>query len=246
MKNLFLIAFSIFVFSCKDLPSPPDQDNLSFSREDSIEARELAVWFSGELTAPDSIVTEFLHSLRQLRATFKDSSQLIPNIQSLLANRFLTPWATKTISLKFDSSTAELVRNNQYNGWSLLDPSIRPDSVSRPYIIPWCSAFFSRLFNPWRLVESYSKLPGVVYAVPDFRGFAGGTYPMFPGTYNAEMSYIFVRNHSSIPGPYHYFYYDKGKPYYAGIFSRQANPRPPWWDQARISIDSLTVWQRYR
>ena len=231
--------------TCIDLPTSGDE-NAGFSHADSLEARDLALWFTGDLVAPESLVTEYLNDLKNLREAFKDRDDIRANIQNLLANRFLAPWTTNNISVKFDSSTAELVRNSQYNGWNNLDPTIRPDSVSTPDILGWCTVNFLHAFNPWRLSEQYITLPGVLYAEPNGVGFAGGTFPIFPGSIDGEKSFMFVANYIYLAGPYYYFYYQGGIPTYGGIFDRQATSKPFWWDAAKMSIDSFSVWQRYK
>lgn len=243
MKTILaFIICSLFV-ACTPQPtsietkrSEPIQ--LSYSPEDTLEAIELAVWLTTELTPPDSVVSKMLYNINHLRSSFKDSV----NLQSCLSLRFLTPWLTNCILVKFDSITADLVRNKEYSGWTLLPDSVKPDSVDPPDDLGWTLARYSRILNPWRLCDYFASLPGVVICEPNGRWFAGGTYPIFPGLRSGEMSYLFVVNHFFGLGLYHYFYYENEKPKYAGVWSNSQNPKPSFWYDAKASIDSFYIW----
>src|SRR2546426_6924231 len=54
-------------------PGSPRRTQLSYSRADSIEAGEFAVWYSGQNRPSDSLIFEFLYLLNFLRAPFYNS-----------------------------------------------------------------------------------------------------------------------------------------------------------------------------
>jgi hypothetical protein len=243
MKAIAILVVISLLVSCRDNTTspiaPPPRVQLSFSHIDSLEAEEFALWFGGTLTPKDSLVDQVLYSLNYLRYVYRDSTQLFP--ATLFSERFLPPWTTHSISIKFDSATAQLVRSNQYTAWNMLPAHIRPDSVDSPGVLGWTLARYANIRNPWRLAEYYSTLPGVLACAPNLIIFTEGTFPIFPGIQNGEMTYVLVQS-SLWPGTYHYFHYSNTTPIYAGVFSRDMNPRPEWYQYATSSMDTIYTW----
>ena len=247
MKPLAIIITCSFFLSCSKSPTSSDSKvddriQLSYNSADSSEARDIAVWAEAKLVPSDSAVSEILYNINYLRYCFKDSVSLKP----LLSPRFLPPWTTNSIAIKFDPATAELVRNKTYTGWSLLSTQAKPDSVEPPDALQWSLLSYSHHRNPWRLCEIIAKLPGVVNCEPNGRGFAGGTFPIFTGMRNGQITYIFVESYIYMPEAHHYFYYENNKPVYAGVWSTQQNPKPSWWQNVKTSIDSFYYWGKYK
>jgi hypothetical protein len=248
MKPLFTIVTCFLFLTCSNSPTsidtrPFNRVHLTFSSADTVEAQDLALWVSTQLVPSESEVTEMLYSINYLRYCFKDSIVF----RSLLSERFLPPWTTTSLAVKFDSVTAVLVRNHTYSGWYLLPSRAKPDSVSPPDAMGWSLVSYSQHRNPWRLCDFYSNLPGVVYCEPNGIGFAGGTFPIFPGIRNGQMSYLFVdHNDLDVSGPQYFFYYENDAPMYAGIWSYQQNPRPSWWQEAMTSVDTFSYWGKYK
>jgi len=247
MKPLAIIITCFLFCTCSKSPTstdtgPPNRIQLTYSSADTVEAQDLALWAGAQLVASDSVVTKMLYSINYLRYCFKDST----SFQSFLSSRFLPPWTTTSFAIKFDSATAILVRSHSYTGWSLLPSRAKYDSVTPPDVLGWSAISYSQHRNPWRLCEFYAKLPGVVFCEPNGIGFAGGTFPIFPGTRNGQMSYLFVEDNFAGPGARHFFYYENNEPIYAGIWSNQQSPKPSWWQDARTSIDSFYYWGKYK
>jgi len=243
MKTIAIFAVICFLLSCQDLGTlpniPPARVSLSYSHDDSLEAKDLALWFGGTITPKESLVDQMLYSINYLRYVYRDSTQLFP--ASLFSQRFLAPWRTHYTSIKFDSSTAQLARSNQYSAWNTLPASARPDSVGDPDVLGWTFAWYVDIRNPWRLCEFYSALPGVLGCEPAGIIFGGGTFPIFPGIQDGEMTFIFVQN-PYFPTAYHYFYYSNGKPIYGGVWKLSMDPKPAWYQQAKASIDTIYTW----
>ena len=247
MKPLITILTCLLFLSCSKSPTSIDtrgssRIQLSYSSADSSEARDLALWAEAQLVPSDSAVTEMLYSINYLRYCFKDSI----SFQSFLSSRFLLPWTSTSINIKFEPVTAESVRNHTYTGWSLVPAQAKPDSVEPPDVLQWSLVRYSQHRNPWRLCEIYAKLPGVVYCEPNGIGFAEGTFPIFAGVRNGQMSFLFVDGYLYMPSRQHYFYYENQKPNYAGLWSYQQSPKPPWWQDAKTSIDSFYYWGKYK
>ncbi len=247
MRLITIITISILFLSCSKSPTSIDTNThnrvqLTYTSADTLEAQDLALWATAQLVASDSAVTEMLYRINYLRYYFKDSMPF----KSFLNSRFLPPWTTTSIAIKFDSATAVLVRNRSYTGWSLLPSEVKADSITPPDVLGWSFISYSQHRNPWRLCEIYVKLPGVVYCEPNGIGFTDGTFPIFPGTLNGQMSYLFVEGYSYMPSAYHFFYYQNNQPIYAGIWSNQQSPKPSWWQDAKTSIDSFYYWGKYK
>jgi hypothetical protein len=244
MRTIPIFVSMCFLVGCQEHATSPNvpltRVSLSYSHDDSVEAKDLALWFGGTVTPRDSLVDQMLYSLNYLRYVYLDSTQLFP--VSLPSQRFLAPWRTHYTSIKFNSATAQLVRSNQYTAWNTLPASVRPDSVGDPDILGWTVAWYADIRNPWRICEFYSVLPGVLGCEPDGITSQGGTFPIFPGIQAGEMTFIFVQNPFLLPSAYHYFYYHDGQPIYGGVWRLSMDPKPAWYQHAKASIDTFYTW----
>src|SRR3989442_14453785 len=72
-------------------PGSPRRTQLSYSRADSIEAGEFAVWYSWQNRPSDSLISEFLYSLNFFRARFYKSIRDQDSLSVLRAEPFLPP-----------------------------------------------------------------------------------------------------------------------------------------------------------
>ena len=247
MKSLAIFIICLLCLSCSDTPTSnnaktENRITLSYSSADSSEARDLAIWASAHLTPSESEVSDILYSINYLRYTFKDSSK----VQAVLANRFMPPWTMTSINIKFDGETADLVRSKTYSGWSMIPTQTKPDSVEPPDAMGWSLVRYSQHRNPWRLSEIYATLPGVVTCIPNGITSAGGTFPIFTGFVDGQMTYLFIHGYTYMPDERYYFYYQNGKPVYAGSNSNGQNSKPSWWQNAQTSIDSFYYWGKYK
>jgi hypothetical protein len=251
---VLLVIFAVLATNCERdktalAPSLPDKNNikLTYSREDSLEAEEFAIWFSGKLVAPPDVVDQLLFSLNYLRFAYSDSIAIYPDIKEVLGVRFMAPWPFGKLLVKFDGATTELVKNNQYAGWNNLAPALRPDTILN-YLNTFevFSYGFNEKYNPIRLAEIYKALPGVLFAEPDGIFFLDGTFPMFPGILDGELSYLFPQMAKYAPaGGFLYFRYINGKPLYLGQWNGHASSRPGWWEEAQKNIDDFSSWRGY-
>lgn len=215
--------------------------HLEYSAGDSLEAFEFALWFSREVTPPDSLVGELLYNINLLRYIYGDS---YPSILSKNV-RFLTPWKRGELAVEFDDSTATLVRNGQYNGWNSLAKNLQPRGIiDDPDVMGIALISVSDSLNPLRLAKFYKHLPGILWAEPNYRSFSTlSGFPFFPGYKDGEFTYLFVLP----PGMtqlYFYFKYINGRPVYMGTWQRLRGDRPPpdWWPEARENISQFVNW----
>ena len=247
IMKLIIYLFLLLVFmNCErrdDIVSgennPPNDNRiiLDYSAEDTLEAQKLGLWFSGELLLSDSSFSKMLFSINYLRYVLGDSFSILIN------NRFMAPWQIGVLVVGFDDSTANQIINHQYTGWDSLEEYLRPDTILE-YPDPLGIALFGfeEPFNPRQLSKIYENLPGVRFSEPNGYTFAGGTFPIFPGLKNGEMTYLFVQGYSYIPGIYFYFKYINQEPVYVGEWDRSNQPQPDWWNEAKINIENFSTW----
>ena len=165
MKHKILYIYNIcaliFFYSCgnSDVTAfyndieESNSFHLSYSRQDSIEAKKLALWFTGNITPPDEIVSEFLYNLNYLRYLYKDSFEFLNPKEG--GRRFLPPWRVGELTIAFSDTTAEKVINNEYEGWQTLRANLRPDTIlSYPDFQNICTVGFSNLLHPERLAKN--------------------------------------------------------------------------------------------
>ncbi len=212
----------------------------SYTSADSIEAYEVALWFSGKLEPPDSTIRTHLYNLKFIRTIFQDS---IP----VSAIRFLPPWIVGEIAVKFDDTTAAKVRNSTYTGWNSLSPEFQPtDSSTIPDDLGWSLLKFRKPFHPRRLAEMYRLLPGVIYAEPNHYICIGGTCStVYPAIVDSIYSYYFVQG--LLSGSHgEYFKMIDNTPHYIGRwFAGSGDTMPSWYNEVGDIVYNFGTWDGY-
>lgn len=246
MKRIFAF-FLVALISCDNSTEPGkiDQPERNYSHEDSTEAIELAVWLYGKLNTTDSDVETVLYSINKLRDKYMDSSSVIDSI--ILKNRFRAPWKLGELVMKFDSVTAEQIRAGTYNGWITIESNLQPlETLRQVDNLGWASYRINASCNPWRIAEIYKNLPGVIFAEPNLIDSISGLFPLYPGLADGEMTYLFVKNYF-LPGggPMYFFKFNGDEPVYMGIWSRNMQPKPDWYDWAESNYENFYEWKRY-
>ena len=250
MKEIFIIyttiIFLFFSYSCKrsttEILDNDDSTQLIDSVivdwvKDSTEAFNLALWFEGNLLPSDSMVKYCQNNINYLRFVYSDSFPFLKYIH------FKTPWKIGQISVKFDNSTAYLVNQHQYDGWNSLDSSLRPDSILKyPDNLGWALLGFNAPYNPIKLSTFYKNLPGVRCSEPNGIIRAWGTFPIFPGLINGEMTYLFIEDYVWEPRNYYYFKYIDKEPVFIGHYDIYTQEEPDWWEEAKNNIDQFYNW----
>ena len=246
MRKVFIIPIIIilvlFSYSCKktstsSLNTNNDFPLLEYSAEDSAEAFNIALWFEGNYLPSDSTIRNCLFNINYLRYVLGDSFPVLNN------NRFNAPWVIGEILVGFDDTTAILVNNHQYDGWNLLEYHLRPDTILEyPDRLGFALLGFDEPYNPLILSMVYNNLPGVEFSEPNHSGFVGGTFPIFPGLTDGEMSYVFVEHYSYLPRAYYYFKYIENDPYFVGVRDLYNQEDPDWWSEAEKNIQQFSSW----
>lgn len=246
LTAIILLSIPLWYTACKRdevspfTENPPHRILLSYSREDSLEAMEFALWLSGKLRPTDSLVSELLYNLNYLRFVYDDSIRYRDSLSVLRARRFMAPWVVSQLAVKFDSVTAQLVNSGRYDAWNRFEASLRPKSFNPVDNLGWTWLKFDGCLNPKRLTELYSTLQGVINAEPNYYVFAGfATFPIFPRLVGNNMTYVFTLGNS---GPIWYFKYVDDKPYYVGTTYRYSGSLPDWWNEARINEENFYGW----
>ena len=243
LRPHFIVVCAILLFLSCENPVEPEEAGmcptenrveLIYSRKDSTEGKTFALWYSGDHFPSDSLVCECLYSLNYLRHVWGDSVSFVNE------RRFLAPWATGQVIVKFDENTALQVRNYQYRGWDILDDYLRPVTIiDLPDQTGSALLGFDDDLHPRRIAELYSTLPGVITAESNGILFAGiATFPINPGRLNNEFIYLFKPSTADL----YYFTYRSGEPEYLGFWNRWAEPEPDWWEEASTYIPDMHTW----
>ncbi len=250
MKKLILVfsLFFIFNFSCKTNTDAINIDDkieptYSYTKADSIEAMELAGWLSGWLLPSDSLISDILYKLKLLRNTYGDSIAALDT-----SNRLLLPWISRQLPIKFDSSTAILVNNNNYTSWDSLDTRIQPDTIyDYPDVLGWALLGFKEYMHPRRLAEIYEQLPGVIFAEPNGYGFGGwADYPWFPGWIDNTVVFLFPNSRFiNQRNFYYYFKFIDNQPVHIGTYDVINDTIPNWWVEADSVKSVFEIWDGF-
>jgi len=245
MKKLLCILSLFFLvnISCKTSTDAINTDDDSepifiYTKADSIEAIELAGWLCGWLLPTDSLISDVLYKLRLLRDTYGDSIAALDT-----SKRLLLPWFSRRLEIEFDSSTAALVKNNNYSGWDSLDIRFQPDSIVFILNSPVLAFLrFKEYIHPRRLAEIYSELPGIIYAGPNYRNAYPilWRYPWFPGWVDDKLTFL-------VPGnlQYYYFKYLDNQPVLIGKYDLVNDTVPYWWDEAKNTETVFWTWDGF-
>lgn len=239
MDKLLLVGLILFLLiactnnSVEDEENQKHQVSLTYTSADSAEARELALWYEAELIPSTRTVSEMLFKINYLRYCYKDT---IKNF--FLQNRFVAPWFSNELVLKYDSVSLSEIRTQQYSGWDSLPDYIKPKKIITHDYSEYVRVIFNKGYNPWRMSEIYSKLKGVIRAIPSIimkdRGFS-----IYVGKKNGEISFLFS---SLNQGVWHYYNYKNNEPIYVGTWSYNQAPKSSYWQEVKNMIDDFPVW----
>ncbi len=242
-----VIAAAVFP-SCREhsvntpVANPHERVHLSYSHADSVEAGELACWYSATIRPSDSLISEVLYSLNYLRYVFDDSLKFHDSVSVLRQWRFLAPFRISQIIIECDDATTQAIFKGTYHAWTGLDSFLRPVE----YRLLDSSGFFLLKFDgfshPLRLVRIFRSLPGIIYGEPNYVLFAGwSTFPIYPWYDGKNWSYVFCPGDAR--GPYWYLKYNDGMPEFIGsLLPGDSLPEPWWWEEARVNISQLYGW----
>ncbi len=171
------LSFSPLVNSDSDsgpvlIPAQPDQ-----------EALAIALWLSGELTAPPELYERIRSDLRIVR---KNQRETVPAVDL----KFFEPWEPGRLVIGFDAWSYQLASEGLYQEWDSLNRHYSVDRVdlSMPSF-NMLKLQFADPLNPEVLAEAYAKLPGVRFAVPNW--YMGDQSMLLPSNPDRRILYFF-------------------------------------------------------
>ncbi len=242
ISTTIILSLFLIIASCNDntltVIDSTGGVNIIYTAADTLESEQAALWWSAELLPPDSLSSIFLLRLNYLRVYFHDSVDISLDIDHILANRFIPPWLVGCVSLQFTDSIAQDILDHRYTGWDMLDSTLRPDSIINPIIgEPRFLLKFNKPYHPRRLTEIVRHLPGVVHATVPYLPSYPGSFHVYPGMRDGEMTFYFVENDAG-----YYFKYSAGRPYYLGAIRPWSSELPPWYSEAVSNAVKFMFW----
>jgi len=212
-----------------------ESDNLQYTASDSVEAIEFSLWLSGQLEAPDSLVSEALNRLHMLREKYRATYPV--------SRRFMPPWNISELICDVDSITADSINKNTYTGWYQLPFSLQPDSILYfPDNFGNMLISIKEPYHPRRLAEIYATLPGINYCEPNgIILVADADFPFTPGIINGSLAFLFP-NATYLASIYYYFRFIENEPQFIGQWNMPNDPEPDWWPEARVILDNFFEW----
>lgn len=224
----------------RDTPTGSDSENppieFDYSPDDSLEAKLLVLWWSGEILPPEDLVGEFLYELASLRYAYRDS---VPEIDEL---RFIPHWVHSRIIIQFDEFTGPEVERGDYTGWDDLEERFQPSSVSDPFLGWFFSLGFREVMHSLRIAELYRDLPGVLSSQADAYGCRDVCpFTVYPALSEDTRTYLFEDNRKGIRSiRYIYFRCDDEGPALVGTWMPFGDePAPDWWDEAVANMNEF-------
>ncbi len=160
-----------------------DSDPVLIPAQPDREALAIALWLSGELTAPPELYERIRTDLRIVR---KDQRDTVPAVDL----KFFEPWEPGRLVIGFDAWTYQLISGGLYQEWDSLNRHYSVDRVdlSMP-TFNMLKLKFTDPLNPEVLAEAYEKLPGVRFAVPNW--YLGDRSMLLPSHPDSRVLYFF-------------------------------------------------------
>lgn len=204
------------------------------------EATDLAVWWSGELYAPEDLKQEIATELRKIRLEF---SKTIPQTNI----RFHPVYMSGRLFIGFTDAGWEMWKEGGYNAWDSLNAVYGVDSIKvtthYPDFFKYVSVFFPDRPNVERLIEAYRDLPETEYIQGDILCC---DWPILLMWRDDEIAHYFFRNawgdcpSGCIYEEYDYVAVISGEPIYIGHYLHDWDhpmPRPDWMNLADRASD---------
>jgi len=238
MKFTFFISGILFLgIACSNTL---DYDNTKYlsdkdiTKADEMEASQISLWFEGKLTDPGYLNEVIQQDLKRIRNEAPDS------LQKIVSKRFQLPWMTGEIIVAFDDTTSQSVLNQEYNGWSNLADSLRPESMLREPDKELGIGLFKvkSNYNPIILSNIYVSLPGIRFAEPNFVNHGGeNSFPIYPYLQPDVSRYLFQEN-----SKLYLFEMKSGESTEIKFWNRRLKSAPSWWDDINTVYANFSQW----
>lgn len=235
-KAIFFVV-SFFLFSCQ-VEEAKDFIELDYSHQDSLEAKLITLWSTGEVFLDESLFDKILYKINYLRYQYRNDHPILDSL------RFNPNWVQSCLIVKFNDSTYWQVANGTYTGWEHFEPDLQPSSVQNLFggsIPGWFILSFDGIIHALRLEEMYQTLPGVVTSQHDAYGFRANIYfDVYPSRYQIDWSLLLIDERPFEYTVFYYFEYDNNEPNLLEIWNTEEDSLAPgWWNEALSNLDEF-------
>lgn len=204
-----------------------------FGNKPNKEAEEMALYLSGNLTAPDELYEQVRSDLAAIRYEFFGNGTGI---------EFTPPWILGEFFVSFNDTEYQMIVNETYDAWDELNSeyAVVVDNIYK--IIPTAYLVSECRWHPVRLAELYENLPGVKHVAPS--RWAGDFSNIYPRQTGNGITYLFRWGSGDCPmgcinNHYSYFVFKDGEPISLGHYDPSKDPKPDWWDEASKNRDRI-------
>lgn len=222
-------------------PAPCEWSGWYRDPADTRDAETIAMWESGELTAPAGLLQRVQSDLRRLR-TLPGADQIaIPCLP------FAPPWNLSRIGIRVDSASFYAMQQGTYHEWDSLNAVYGALWADFEYYgapgLYFATGTFDGIYNSPLLAILYDDLPGIETAYEMYSYWIGESFPdaVFPQVRGDTNTYLFKMawDFSGIYGR-HRYWYGMALPdsaWIVGDWDPKLQPEPGWWERAQANIE---------
>jgi len=165
------------------------------------EAELMAMWLSGEVTAPDSLYDQIKTGLTRLRAQFGGKYPV--------EDEFLFPSQVSRLSFTAFKQLYHAIKDGEYSGWDQLNEYYEVDSVvlRPPRYGYYGYIYFKGRKNSFRLEREYRRRGEFVGFHADRYMFGAGN--LIPWVENGRLAFLVYRTHGHYSPNFGVLYYFK-------------------------------------
>lgn len=196
------------------------------NNRDDKNAELMALYLSGNLTAPDELYEQILSDLTAISSKYFNNHSV---------GEFTPPWIPSCIYMSFQEECRSQVINGTYDAWNDLNEEYGVKKITaHDYSSIVTINFYCRL-NSERLAELYEDLPGIKYIQPNAP--VGDRSNIFPRQTEEGITYLLYWGYGDCPAGctekyYSYYVFENEQPMHIGYYDRQQDPEPDWWSEA--------------
>jgi hypothetical protein len=258
LMNLFVLGS---IYSCSDdknnVITPPSIDDVDETALlDTLEARNAAMWISGDLTASEELAMQILNDLKQIRYDYSD---VLPvHYLMKLPLRFFLPWKNSIIYLLISSETYERYQRGEWHDIEILNEMYELSgitSLTSGTGYHYLTLRFEGEKNPIVLSDAYSQLDDVLdvkiqsydpYSTGGGLGLKKSQPFLWPWHVDNDVTYFYIKPCAS-PLPYitcaEYWYFrsieDEGIILVGYWHRHEGGPWPEWWQEANRVLEEF-------